>query len=183
MGALVINDLGKLPSGNYYLPYYKYNSVGKYDLGMGFFDGNGILRSNNVYESSKDVLSYNSTCDNEGNIYIVGSTSSLELKADTSSASTTTDAYLAKFDSQGSLTWQFGYSNIFSGNNGKNDEQFNSVYIIDNKIYCVGLTRNNTIQSSVSNWQDYENWIVVFDLNGNYLYEERFPNIFLPTPT
>ncbi len=140
----------------------KFSSNGKRIWGT-YFGGSSIERANG-YPSI--------AADNNGSVYIFGTTGSTSGIATTGAYQTSLSGFrndfLAKFNTNGSLNW----STYFGGNQyeditGMVLDSFNNIYISGPTSSTTGIATSNTIRGSSGS---YENFLAKFDNHGNRLF-------------
>jgi hypothetical protein len=132
---------------------------------------------------------YNIVTDKAGNFYIVGSTgSSLNGFRDSKQSSDGSDAWVAKYSSNGTLLWgrQLG-QNSTSGSFGFSTSGFGLQVDDNNNVYISGLTiRDNTKINPLTGkpFLDFpvedDSFVIKFDSNGN---QQWFTQIKDPNPS
>lgn len=166
----------KRPAGGYFLVYGQDVNRQK-DVSVAVTDDVGNVTHKITFGGSKNEAIWFTQLDAVGNLYICGLTFSPELRMDKNAKITNTqDGYLAKLDPDGNLLWQRGYCDTATFKKGINYDAFLNVYLINNKLYCVGLTGNRyTAQSNGAT--ELDAWLVTFDENGNVLKDRVFPSL------
>ena len=146
------------------------------------FNESGMRIWGTYFGGNNDDFAFGLDIDNLNNIYIVGGTSSVsgiaynsnfqsQLFQNTSSYG---DAFIAKFDSTGTIIWS-----TYAG--GESFESFNAVVVKDNHVVAVGYTRSETNISTSGVFQQtkYPNGqidgvIYKFSNNGNRLWSSYY---------
>ncbi|MDP1726252.1 MAG: hypothetical protein Q8M15_05675 [Bacteroidota bacterium] len=164
----------KRPAGGYFLVYGE-NVNRQKDVSVAVTDDVGNVIHKITFGGSKNEGIWSTQLDAVGNLYICGQTFSPELRMDKDAKLTSAfDGYLAKVDKNGNLLWQRGYTDtIASPKKGTQNDGFISIHLINNKLYCVGLTGN--WHTSVSGAIEFDILLVTFDENGNVLKDRWLP--------
>ncbi|CAM4081839.1 MULTISPECIES: T9SS type B sorting domain-containing protein [Flavobacterium] len=146
------------------------------------FNESGVRIWGTYFGGNNDDFALDLDIDNLNNIYIVGGTSSVSGIAYNSnfqsqlfqSSSSYGDAFIAKFDSTGTIIWS-----TYAG--GESFESFNAVVIKDDHVVAVGYTRSETniATSGVFQQTKYPNGqidgiIYKFSNNGNRLWSSYY---------
>lgn len=127
-----------------------------------------IIRSSYLGGSGLTVM-FGCQMDDNGNVYVCGSTTSTEIRTDQWGAAKNA-AYLAKVDKDANILWQTAYSDSTTPYKGKRNEKFFSVQLIDNKPICIGPQRNYD-----SSWAPM---LVRYDENGTVLSHRLLPSLY-----
>lgn len=147
------------------------------DVYISVLDESGKLIRTNVFGGSRNEYINHTIMDAEGNLYIVGGTSSPELRMDANKDITdATDNYLAKVDKHGNLMWQVGYCNVNSLLKGVQEDELISIAIVHGKLFCMGYSGNEEPLTPVG-VSDYKTNLIIFDLNGNVLKDMILPSL------
>lgn len=164
----------KRTAGGYFLVYGEFVNRQK-DVSVAVTDDVGNVMHKTTFGGSKNEGIWFTQLDAAGNLYICGQTFSPELRMDKNAKITSSqDGYLAKLDRDGNLLWQRGYSDtIASPKKGVEPDGFISMYLINNMLYCVGLTGN--WHTSASGAMELDILLVTFDENGNVLKDRWLP--------
>jgi gliding motility-associated-like protein len=146
------------------------------------FNEAGMRIWGTYFGGNNDDFAFGLDIDNLDNIYIVGGTSSVSGIAYNSNFqsqlfqnnSSYGDAFIAKFDSTGTIIWS-----TYAG--GESFESFNAVVVKDNHLVAVGYTRSETniATSGVFQQTKYPNGqidgiIYKFSTNGNRLWSSYY---------
>ncbi len=143
LGSSESNNGVSLPGG------HQENNAGSFDAFLAKYDQEGNRLWATYFGGPGDEYGQSVDVDNEGNVYITGSTNSTEGIATTGSYQTTfgggaTDAFIAKFDIDGDLVWAtyMGSDGYEITNSIAADDQGN-VFIIGWTNSADGLTTSN----------------------------------------
>lgn len=146
------------------------------------FNESGVRIWGTYFGGNNNDFAFGLDIDNLNNIYIVGGTSSVSGIAYNSnfqsqlfqSSSGYGDAFIAKFDTTGTIIWS-----TYAG--GESFESFNAVVVKDNHVVAVGNTRSETniATSGVFQQTKYPNGqidgiIYKFSNNGNRLWSSYY---------
>ena len=146
------------------------------------FNESGMRIWGTYFGGNNDDFAFGLDIDNLNNIYIVGGTSSVSGIAYNSnfqsqlfqSTSSYGDAFIAKFDSTGTIIWS-----TYAG--GESFESFNAIVVKDDHVVTVGHTRSETniATSGVFQQTKYPNGqidgvIYKFSNNGNRLWSSYY---------
>lgn len=165
------------PDGGYLFTYTKTENHSYDDVGVAIIDKYGSVVNNKTFGGKAHETLNGSAMDEEGNIYLVGSTYSSDLRIDKFAGEVKSlDAYIAKVSKDGNLLWIKGYSDTANGAQGAQDDVFNSVIVVDDKIYCFGTTDN--FHPPVNGYLDPDNWMVIFDENGGVVKDNLLPTAY-----
>ncbi len=158
------------------------NNQGGTDAYIVKFNELGVRVWGTYVGGNSDDFAFGLDIDNLNNIYIVGGTSSVSGIAYNSnfqsqlfqSISGYGDAFIAKFDSTGTIIWS-----TYAG--GENFESFNAVVVKGNQIAAVGYTRSETnistngvFQESIYPNGQIDGMIYKFSNNGNRLWSSYY---------
>lgn len=158
------------------------NNQGGSDAYIVKFNELGVRVWGSYLGGNNDDFAFGLDIDNLNNIYIVGSTSSLSGIAYNSnyqsqlfqSTSSYGDAFIAKFDSTGTIIWS-----TYAG--GESFESFNAVVVKGNQIVAVGYTRSETNIATNGVFQEskypdgqVDGMIYKFSNNGNRLWSSYY---------
>jgi hypothetical protein len=165
------------PGGGYIFTYTKTENYSYDDIGVAIINEFGAVVNNITFGGKAHETLNGSAMDKDGNVYLVGSSYSSDLRIDKfTSEVKSLDAFIAKVDEDGNLLWIKGYSDTANGARGAQDDIFNSVILVDNKVYCFGTTDN--FHPPVNNAPDPDNWMVVFDENGELIKDMLLPTAY-----
>jgi hypothetical protein len=168
----------KRPAGGYFLVYGE-NVNRQKDVSVAVTDEVGNVLHKTTFGGSKNEAIWFTQIDAGGNLYICGLTVSPELRMDKNAKVTNSpDGYLAKLDKDGNLLWQRGYSDTTSFKKGINYDNFSNVHLINNKLYCIGITANRYTPAGGNAATEFDSWMVTFDENGNVLKDRLLPSIY-----
>lgn len=158
------------------------NNQGGSDAYVVKFNDLGIRIWGTYIGGNSDDFAFGLDIDNLNNIYIVGGTSSISGIAYNSnfqsqlfqSISSYGDAFIAKFNSTGTIIWS-----TYAG--GESFESFNAVVVKGNQIAAVGYTRSETNIATNGAFQQYkypngqiDGMIYKFSINGNRLWSSYY---------
>ena len=163
-GATAANGLASDSQGNLYVTgwttsIYAIATTGSYqstlvegqDAFLAKFDNNGALQWGTYYGGVGTEFGWSVAVDGSDNIYIAGETNSTASIATAGAHQTTlggqTDAFLAKFNSSGTLQWGTYY-----GGNG-NDIGRSIAIDTDNNIYMTGRTTSTSAIATTGSHQ------------------------------
>lgn len=149
------------------------------DVCISILDESGKVLRTTTFGASRNEYISQAIMDAEGNIYVVGGTTSPELRLDPLKYERDAgDGYVAKVDKEGNLLWQHGYCNVNSLQKGVWEDEFATISLVNGKLYCVGFTENELPVLPTGTISNYDTWMVVFDVNGNFLKEMILPSIY-----
>ncbi len=167
------------PSGGYAITFSTTANRSYTDVGVVLIDEFGQVQRVSTAGGSLNEILNQSTMDEQGNIYLAGTTFSPDLKlGQASKKSSWEDAYLVKFDANGNKLWETVYADTANGSKGTQMDQFWSVHVIGQKVFCLGSTRNFNYPPYNPSMMD--NWLVVFNTEGEFLYEQILPTLHVP---
>jgi gliding motility-associated-like protein len=161
---------------------HQQNNQGGTDAYIVKFNELGVRIWGTYLGGNNDDFAFGLDIDNLNNIYIVGGTSSSSGIAYNSnfqsqlfqSSSGYGDAFIAKFDSTGTIIWS-----TYAG--GESFESFNAVVVKNNQIVAVGSTRSDTniatngvFQQSIYPNGQIDGMIYKFSNNGNRLWSSYY---------
>jgi Beta-propeller repeat len=166
--SIATDSLGDVYVGGFTSGTLQGTNAGSYDNWVAKYDSNGTQQWIKQFGSSKGDQIQNIVADNAGNFYIAGATQgNLAIPLQ----STTSDAVIAKYDSNGNQVWikQFGEASLNAATNLVLDESGN--------LYVSGLTLTGDKRPvAVIDAQD-DFWVTKFDNNGN---QEWFTKVATP---
>ncbi len=134
---------------------------GGYDAFLAKFNGNGALQWGTYFGGNVSEFGRSVACDSRQNVYLCGQTSSPTNVATTGSfqdtmgcASSGENAFLAKFNTDGALSW----STYFGGKAGYKDSIGNAAFACacdrNDNVYIGGTVLGSNILSTVGCYQD-----------------------------
>ncbi|MEZ4744416.1 MAG: SBBP repeat-containing protein, partial [Bdellovibrionota bacterium] len=172
-------DIAIDSSGNIFITGYTSSALGEssaglIDIYLAKFNNAGTFQwvkqlGNTTIGSSGNNNDYSKSIsiDSSGSLYIGGYTASSLGEASGGSS----DAYAAKFDSMGTLTWlkQLGYTTI--GGGSSNSETSNSIVLdASGNIYMAGETQGSLSEPSGGSWDVY---VAKYDSNRNLTWVKQ----------
>ncbi len=158
------------------LAAYQATNNGNYDCFVGKINPNGNLIWLTYFGKSGSEFAYDIKTDATGNIFIGGTTTSTNLATSGAFQTThggATDAYIAKFNSNGSLVWCTYYG-------GSSSEDIHAL-TIDNSSNIIGVGESHSfnlstsagcLQSTKNNLADI--YILKLDNTGNRIFSTYF---------
>ncbi|EKT85312.1 SBBP repeat-containing protein [Leptospira santarosai] len=150
------------------------NGVSATDSLLTQFDSNGNkLWTKQTGVAGKDTLSNALTLDNNGNIYITGSSNG-NIDDQVKSAQNATDLLIIKFDSNGNRIWtrQLGFTITGFDLSGKIAIGKGIVFDRNQSLYVTGYTTGNLDKQTHSDPRNAKHNVFVakYDLNGNKIW-------------
>ena len=162
-------------NGAYQTAYAGANPGGTYDVFLAKFNSNGNLQWATYYGGSGDDNAYGITTDISGNIYLAGSTYSTTgiatsgaYQTSMTSVSGGNDAFLAQFNSTGSLQWATYYGgSVYGEGHGVATNASNDVYFTGYTLSNNNIATSGAYQTSITGG-NYDVFLVKFSFkNGN----------------
>ena len=141
------------------------------------FNNNGTRAWATFYGGEGNENSFDVTFDNNNNAYLCGFTTSYtnissngshQQNKETSQDAESPDAFIVKFNSNGSRIWSTYYG-------GEGIDTFYNCYFSNNYVYFTGNTSSNTNISTSGSYQENnagngDGMIIKFDINGNRVW-------------
>ena len=124
----------------------------------------GFGQGNNIYGGSSNDYTNKAIYDSHGYLYTIGYTRSSDFSIDTTYGAN--DAWIQKLDSNRNIIWSKAYG-------GSEDDAFNDIVIINNKLYCAGTTASDS-GDIVFNHGANDFWLAVIDTSGNLLFDSCY---------
>jgi hypothetical protein len=124
----------------------------------------GFSQGNNIYGGSSNDFTNKAIYDSNGYLYTIGYTRSSDFIIDTTYGAN--DAWIQKLDSNRNIIWSKAYG-------GSEDDAFNDIVIINNKLYCAGTTASDS-GDIVFNHGANDFWLAVIDTSGNLLFDSCY---------
>ena len=167
--------------------YFQGTVNGSRDAFLSKFNNNGVLVWSTFFGgSSTDEVGVDVTTDNNGNIVVVGNTSSLDFPVLSSggffqgtfiggSIFFGGDVFISKFDTNGILTW----STYFGGENADlirsvNVDRFNNTYITGMTFSTALITQNSGNFFQGVNNGSFDMFIAKFDSGNNLVWSTYY---------
>lgn len=161
---------------------YVFNGMADHFLAK--FNSEGVRQWATYYGGTEDELGMvfprNLACDPFGNVYMAGTTSSLNGIAHSGSHQSSLgggeDAYLAKFDSNGVVQWGTYYGGIDAefGASVRMADSY-SVYIVGSTNSTTGIVTDDAMQPAYAGGVGYgDAFLAKFDSEGGILYGSYF---------
>ena len=160
-------------NGNVYLSGYTDGSLdginaGIHDAWVAKYDDQGNLLWTKQLGSSESDASFGVATDSNDNVYLSGSTDGSFDGTSKVGSAYTTDAWVAKYDTQGNLLWtkQLGSSGDDASQGVATDNQGN--------VYISGYTRGSLDGTSkVGSAYTTDAWVAKYDTQGNLLWTKQ----------
>lgn len=152
---------------------------GSGDVWLAKYDANGNLVNGLQFGTGAGEVPYNVVTDKDGNFYLAGSTGGSFVAGKKSPEGT--DAWVAKYDSNGNLLWgrQVGETSNF-GDFGFSTSGFGLQVDDAGNVYLSGLSINENTKINPETGKPFldftvedDSWVIKFDSNGNQQWSTK----------